>query len=80
MALKKIYVSRDAVEANHRDPEADEKVFKVIDDDGEHWTNSIIILGAVEIRYDRTAGEGLRVWIETYDKVVMKDGDSLTGV
>ena len=80
MGLKKIYVSRMSVDANADDQEADAKVFKVVDEDGEHWVNSIIVFGAVEMRYDRTAGPGQRVWIETWDKVVMKDGGSPTGV
>jgi len=80
MALNKIFVSRPSVEANHQTGSYD-PVFTIREPDGtEHHTNSIIILGPSEIRYDATGAEGSRIWIETYDRVIMKNGSNLEGV
>ncbi len=74
MGLKKILVHRSAVDRNHETGNSD-PVFTVIDSEGgEHKSSSIIILGPCEIKYDREGGEGMRVWIETFDEVVLKNG------
>lgn len=71
--MKKIFVNRAAVEVNHQNGSS-EPVFMVRDADGtEHRTSSIIILGPSEIRYDPNGPEGSRIWIETHDKLMLKN-------
>ncbi len=75
MALKKIFASRVTVDANHGKDEID-PVFTVLTVDGaEHRSNSLIVLGPSEFRYDHNGPIGKRVWIETYAKVVLKGSD-----
>lgn len=77
MGLKKILVHRSAVDHNQETGKSD-PVFTVIDSSGiEYKSSSVIVLGSCEIKYDREGGEGMRVWIETFSKVVMKDGTDI---
>ncbi len=74
MSKKRILVSRVVVDKNLNTGSAD-PVFTVIDQDGnEYRASNIIVLGSSEIKYDPEGGEGNRVWIETFGKVVLKDG------
>lgn len=71
MPLKKIFVHRAVVEHNH-EAGTSNPVFTVWDGEQEHHSNSIILLGPCEIKYDPTGTQGNRIWIETYDKVILK--------
>lgn len=74
MGMRKILVHRGIVDHNTNTGDSD-PVFTVIAADGtEYHTSSITILGPCEIKYDRDGPEGMRVWIETFDKVIAKDG------
>lgn len=71
---KRILVSRTVVDQNHTTGSSDH-VFTVIDADGnEYKASNIIILGSSELKYDHEGTPGNRVWIETFAKVVLKDG------
>jgi hypothetical protein len=70
---KRILVDRSAVEHNH---ETGEKmpVFTVVEADGtKHHTCSILILGPCEVKYDPSGAAGSRIWIETFDRLVLQD-------
>jgi hypothetical protein len=72
MSLKKIFVNRSAVENNQQTDSTTETVFIVVSDGDRKHSNSIIILGPSEVKYDPNAPEGSRIWIETFNKVVLK--------
>ena len=70
----KILVSRTAVDHN-RATGTNDPVFTIIYPDGTVANSSdILMLGTCALRYDPAAEEGRRVWIETFDKVVLRDG------
>lgn len=72
MGIRTILVNRNIVEQNHQTGGSDH-VFTVIDDQGkEHHASSIMLTGAAELKYDKSRCDGRRVWIETYDKVILK--------
>jgi uncharacterized protein YrzB (UPF0473 family) len=73
---KRILVSRMAVDHN-RDTGALDPVFTIIDQDGnEYKASNISVLGSSEIKYNPEGTDGNRVWIETFAKVILKDGTS----
>lgn len=75
----RILVSRKAVDQN-RSTGSKEPVFTIVYADGnEQKSSDIIILGPCAVKYDPTADEGKRVWIETFDRIVLKDDGSVTG-
>lgn len=75
---KRIFVSRLVVDQNQQIGTND-PVFTIINADGtEYKSSNITILGPCEVKYDRDGGDGMRVWIETFDKVIVKDGISIT--
>jgi hypothetical protein len=75
MSMKRILVSRSVVDHNTETGDS-KQVFTVVDAEGnQHRSSSIIILGPSAVRYDRDGGPGNRVWIETFDKVVLRDAD-----
>lgn len=80
MGLRRILVNRKIVEQNELTGQSD-PVFTVIDDQGgEHHGSSIILTGPCEVKYDRTGRIGTRIWIETFDRVVLKNvGDTESG-
>lgn len=58
---------------NHNTGSAD-PVFTVIDEDGnEYKASDLIVLGTSAFKYNSDGAEGNRVWIETFAKVVLKD-------
>ena len=74
MTKKRILVSRAVVDNNCNTGSSD-PVFIVVDQDGnEYKASNIIVLGSSEIKYDPEGGEGNRVWIETFATVVLKHG------
>lgn len=79
MAFKKIYASRINVDANAQNGTT-EPVFRVHVDEMHYHTNSVIVLGPSELRYDPEAPIGNRVWIETFSRLILKDGKDLTTV
>jgi hypothetical protein len=74
MALTKILVDRSAVIANHQNG-TDDPIFKVLCGDVEQRASAVTITGPCEVRYDRTAVDGKRVWIETRSSVVLRSLD-----
>lgn len=77
---KTIIVSRSIVDQNHNMGSFD-PVFTITDSSGEQYKSSdILIMGPCSLQYDPAAPEGQRVWIETFSKIITKNGiDSETG-
>lgn len=53
-------------------------VFTLIDTDGEQYRGTHVIFeGRAEMKYDPEAGIGRRIWIETFEKVILSGPDYL---
>jgi hypothetical protein len=71
---KKIFVSRSVVDYNENNGE-DNPVFIIIKSDGtEYKSSNMLILGSCELKYDRKAEQGMRVWIETMGRIIVNNG------
>lgn len=71
MGLRRILVNRGAVERNAAG--SNDPVFTVVDDQGtQHYGSNIILTGMSELKYDPSGCVGSRIWIETWDKVILK--------
>jgi hypothetical protein len=71
--MKRILVHRSIVDHN-RETDDDLPVFTIIDQNGgEHQSSNITISGTCDIKYDRNGADGMRVWIETCDSIILKD-------
>jgi hypothetical protein len=75
-----ILVSRAVVEAND-ETGALEPVFTAIADDETEIKGTRIYLGGpATLKYDPTRPRGRRVWIQTFDEVIVWNGSDIAGV
>jgi hypothetical protein len=75
-----VFVSRHIVEQNDTTGGMD-PVFTVVNADGtECWGCKVIFTGEVELKYDRNKPVGRRIWLQTFEKVLVESGAGITSV
>ena len=75
-----VFVSRQIVERNDATGSC-EPVFSVVGPDGAEYPGTeVIYTGPSASKYDRNKPVGRRIWIETFEKVIVVNGTDSTSV